>query len=273
MLHDPASLALLAGALLLSGAVAGLVAGLLGVGGGIVIVPVLFQLFSVLGFDEAVRMHLAVGTSLSTIVATSIVSMRSHARRGGVDWELFRRWAPAIAVGVIGGTLIAAVVRGTALSAVFATVALVVAGYMSLAPDSLRLTDRLPGGAVLAAIGAAIGGISAMMGIGGGTLTVPTLVLCNYPIRRAVGTAAAVGLLIGVPGTIGFVASGWGEPDLPPLSLGYVSVLGFAVLTPATVLCAPYGAKLAHSIKPRTLRLAFAAFLLATSVKMYLSLL
>ncbi len=271
--QDFATIAELAGALLLVGGFAGVVAGLLGVGGGIVIVPVLFHLFTVMDFADEVRMHLAVGTSLSTIIATSISSMRSHNRRGAVDWALLKSWGPAVAIGVLAGTVIAVVARGEVLTAVFATVALLVAGYMSFAPDSLRLAHRLPGGALRAGIGVVIGAISAMMGIGGGTLSVPTLVLCNYPIRQAVGTASAIGLIIGIPGTLGFIYSGWGTAGLPPFSLGYVNLLGFLLLAPTTMLTAPLGARLAHSIDTRLLRLAFAVFLAATSARMYWSLL
>lgn len=262
----------LVGALLIVGVFAGLLAGLLGVGGGIIIVPALFQLFTVLDIDPAVRMHLAVGTSLSTIIVTSISSLRAHNRKGSVDWELLKRLGPGVAIGVIAGTVIAGLVSGEVLTAVFATLALLVAVYMAFAPEELRLAETLPTGATRFTVGGGIGAVSAMMGIGGGTLTVPTLVVCNYPIRQAVGTSAAVGLIIAVPGTIGFIVAGLGTEALPPLSLGYVSLLGFAILVPMTALAAPWGAKLAHAIRPRLLRLAFAAFLAVTSIRLFYSL-
>ena len=269
---DPLTLLPLVGALLIVGVFAGLLAGLLGVGGGIIIVPALFQLFTVMDVDPAVRMHLAVGTSLSTIIVTSISSLRAHNRKGAVDWGLLRSLGPGVAVGVIAGTVIAGVVSGAVLTAVFATLALLVAVYMAFAPEDLRLAEALPSGATRFGLGGGIGGFSAMMGIGGGTLTVPSLVVCNYPIRQAVGTSAAVGLIIAVPGTIGFMISGFGAEGLPPLSLGYVSLLGFVVLVPMTALAAPWGAKLAHAIRPRLLRLCFAAFLAITSVRLFASL-
>ncbi|MEQ8966444.1 MAG: sulfite exporter TauE/SafE family protein [Azospirillaceae bacterium] len=258
----------LAGALVAAGAFAGVLAGLLGVGGGIVIVPALYHLFATIGIDDSVRMHVAVGTSLSTIIATSISSMRAHHRRGSVDWGLLKSWGPAVAVGVLVGTALAGAASADALEAVFGVVALLVALYMAFAPATLRLAQDLPRGLPKLGIGTVIGTLSAMMGIGGGSLTVPVLTLCGVDIRRAVGTASGVGLIIAVPGTIGFAVSGWGTPGLPPGSLGYVSVVGFAVLVPTTVLCAPLGARLAHTIPQPVLRRAFAAFLAITAIRL-----
>jgi uncharacterized membrane protein YfcA len=258
----------LAAALAGTGVLAGVMAGLLGVGGGIVIVPVLFHVFGVLGIDESVRMHMAVGTSLSTIIPTSIVSTRSHYRRGAVDIALLKAWALAIFAGVAVGTAIGGSVKGSVLTLVFAVVALAVAAHMAFRQEGHHFRDTLPTGAAKAAIGATIGCISAMMGIGGGTLTVPTLSACSYPIRRAVGTAAAIGLIISIPGTIGFTLAGLGVADRPPASFGYVSLIGFALLTPTTMLAAPWGAKLAHTIPPQALRWAFAVFLALTSARM-----
>ena len=269
MTYDPQTLVLLGAALLAAGAFAGILAGLLGVGGGIVIVPVLFHLFSFLEIPDAVRMHLAVGTSLSTIIVTSISSMRAHNRRGAVDWDLLKSWGPAVAVGVLLGTAIAVYVRGEVLTLVFAVVALAVSAHMAFAPEGLRVASALPRGALRATMGAVIGAISAMMGIGGGTLSVPTLVMCDYPIRRAVGTASAIGLIIAVPGTLGFVLSGHGVDGLPPFTVGYVSLLGFILIVPMTVLMAPVGAHIAHTIKTRMLRRAFALFLALTALRMF----
>lgn len=269
---DYASLAALVAALFAAGIFAGLLAGLLGVGGGIVVVPVLFQVFTFLGVDEAVRMHLAVGTSLATIIPTSIASVRSHHRRGSVDIPLVRAWGPSILAGVVMGTVIASLVRGWVLTAVFGTIALAVAANMALRRDGWVVRDTLPSGLPKHAIGATIGVISAMMGIGGGSLTVPILSACSYPIRKAVGTAAAIGLIIAVPGAVGFIVSGNGVPGRPFGSLGYVNLVGFALLIPATTLSAPWGAKIAHAINPVNLRRAFAVFLLLTSLRMFYSL-
>lgn len=255
--------------LLIAGAFAGLLAGLLGIGGGIVIVPALFYLFTVLDLDLAVRMPLAVGTSLSTIVVTATVSARVHWRRGSVDVALLRSWAPWILVGVVIGSFVAGFAPQGVMLVVFATVAMIVAVYMALAPDGVTLAQELPKGPARWAIATVIGGVSSIMGIGGGTLTVPTLTLSHYPVRRAVGTGAAVGLLIAVPATIGMMIVGWGDPRVPAGSVGYVNLLGFAVLVPMTALAAPFGARAAHRIPPALLRRAFALFLLITSLRMY----
>jgi uncharacterized membrane protein YfcA len=255
--------------LIAASALAGIVAGLLGVGGGIVIVPVLFHVFSLLQMDEDVKMKVAVATSLAGIVPTAISSMRAHFARGAVDEALLRDWGKWIAIGVFVGTALAAYVRGAVLTAVFATVAVIVAAHMAFTSEGTHLTNRLPTGAAKGAIASLIGCVSAMMGIGGGTLTVPILSLCGYPIRRAVATASVNGLIIAIPGTIGFVLSGWNAPHRPPLSLGYVNVPALIVTIPAMVFLAPLGARLAHSIKVNVLRLAFAVFLAATAARMF----
>jgi len=269
LLHDPLSLGLLALALLSAGVLAGLIAGLLGVGGGIVIVPVLYHLFGLIGLGEDVRMHVAVGTSLASIILTSTSSIRAHLQRDAVDKDLLRSWAPAIVAGVIAGTVLAGAARGQVLTALFATMAMLVAVNMTFMPANLRVSDHLPSGVVKHTLGMLIGGISAMMGIGGGTLTVPTLVLCDYPIRRAVGTASAIGFIIAIPGTLGFMAGGWGTEGLPAFSLGYVNFLGLALIAPTSMAMAPVGAKLAHTIDPRRLKQAFAVFLMLTSARMF----
>ena len=262
----------LAVALPLVGVAAGLIAGLLGVGGGIVVVPVLYHVFTGLGIDETVRMHVAVGTSLATIIATSTSSWRSHARKGAVDTALLRSWGPFVLAGVAVGSVLAGWARGPVLTGLFATVAFVVAVHMAFGKAEWRLGQRLPTGAAKAALAATIGAVSAMMGIGGGTLSVPVLTLFGTPIHRAVGTASAIGLIIGVPGTVGFALSGWGADGLPPFSLGYVNLLGVALILPASMAAAPWGARLAHSLDTRLLRRAFAVFLGATAARMALDL-
>lgn len=264
----PGQLALLAGAMLVGGLLAGFVAGLLGVGGGIVAVPALFQAFSFLGVESGVRMHLAVGTSLATIVMTSLFSARAHYRRGAVDTGLLRLWAGPVVGGVVAGSAVSGIVSGAALSAVFAVVAAVVAVHMAAFHERVRIAAALPARAATAAMGAVVGLISSMMGIGGGTLSVPLLSLFSYPIRGAVGTAAAVGLLIAVPGTLGFAVSGLDIAGRPPGSLGYVNLIGFAAVVPASMLAAPWGAAAAHRIPPPLLRRAFAAFLLLTAARL-----
>lgn len=262
------SLALLAGALLATGLVAGIIAGLLGVGGGIVIVPVLYYMFTALKIDPAILMHVAVGTSLATILATGTSSARAHYNRGSVDMDLLKRWWWAIAIGVISGAMIAGNMSGGALTLVFGVVALLVSANMLLRREGSALADKLPGSPIKELLGFLIGGISVMMGIGGGTLGVPTLTLFNYPIRKAVGTAAAIGLIIAVPGTLMSVFFGWGAEGLPPLSLGYVNLIGFFLIIPASTFAAPLGAKIAHAIDPSKLKLIFALFLGFTGLRM-----
>lgn len=251
------------------GAVGGVVAGLLGVGGGIIVVPALFQVFGLLGFDDSVRMHMAVGTSLATLAPTAVVSARSHWRRGGVDADLLRSWGPWLALGVVLGGALASVARGPALTLVFASVALSVAIYMGVSREGTKLRDGLPPTPLRQGLGLIVGAVSAMMGIGGGTLATPILSLCGYPLKRAVGTAAAAGVIIGFPGALLFAWGGLDAPGRPPYSLGYVSALGFLLIAPTQTWCAPWGAKLAHALPTKNLRVIFALFLVATSVKMF----
>lgn len=254
--------------LVATGAIAGIISGLLGVGGGIVIVPVLFFVFVLLDIPESVRMHVAVGTSLATIIFTGFISARSHWRRGGVDTGLLRSWGPWIALGVVTGTVIGGNVSGTVLTLVFAVVAALVAINMVFKPAKnapLRKMPRTPLKQVLAVV---IGGFSVMMGIGGGTLSVPILSFFAYPIRLAVGTASAIGLIIALPGTLGYAWFGLGHPDLPPLSLGYVNLAGLLAIVPVSMLTAPLGVRIAHAVSPLVLRYLFAGFLAMTAIRM-----
>lgn len=262
---------LLAGAMLLTGGIGGILAGLLGIGGGIVIVPVLEAALAYLGVDAAIRMHVAVATSLATIIPTSIASSRAHHRRQSVDVALVRRWAVFVLLGALAGTLIASQVHGRVLATIFAVMALVMAVKMILPLEGRTVAPAVPRGPLVQSIPAAIGALSSMMGIGGGTLSVATLTLFNEPIHRAVGTAALFGLVISIPGTIGFMVAGLGDPRVPPGSIGYVSLIGFACIAPATFLAAPLGARIAHGLSKRRLSLLFGLFLLAVSFRMFRS--
>lgn len=258
--------------LMFTGAVAGLLAGLLGVGGGIVIVPVLFNMFGVLQLPQETAMHMAIGTSLATIIPTSIFSMRAHWKKGNVDTDLLKVWAVWALIGAIIGTAIAGQFKGWVLTAIFAVVASLVAINMATR-DGLKVADALPVSKVKNAIMSFfIGGFSVTMGIGGGTLSVPTLSAFNYPIHRAVGTAAALGLPIAIPGVIGFAIAGWGVENRPPLSVGYINIIGFLLIFPLSSLMAPYGAAIAHKLNRVWLRRAFALFLGVTAVRMFLRL-
>ncbi len=214
-------------------------------------------------------MHIAVATSLATIIPTSISSARAHHLRGAVDVDIVKRWAIFVLLGALLGAWIAAQVHSNVLAIVFATLAFLVALKMLLLPDSRNLTDAVPRGPLVTVIPTAIGCFSTMMGIGGGTFSVMTLTLFNEPIHRAVGTAALFGLVISLPGMLGFVLAGWGDPRLPAGSLGFVSLLGFVCIAPATVLTAPLGARIAHAFSAQRLNMLFGAFLIIASLRLY----
>ncbi len=261
-------LAQLAATLLGAGLVAGLLAGLLGVGGGIVVVPVLYHGFSELGVDPSVRTHVAVATSLATVAVTAFRSARSHHARGAVDTQILSAWGPAVVVGSALGTALVAAMGGRALTGVFGTVALLVALHMAFGRDRWRLADAPPIGPARWPLAAAVGLLSVMMGLGGGTVGVPTLTLFGVPIRRAVATAAGLGSAIAIPGALGLALAGIGIAGRPPGCIGYLNVLGFALIVPTTWLAAPLGARLAHAVSPVTLRRGFASFLLIASLRM-----
>ncbi|MBV6631901.1 MAG: sulfite exporter TauE/SafE family protein [Alphaproteobacteria bacterium] len=258
---------LLAG-LTAAGLFAGLLAGLLGVGGGIVLVPVLFELYGVMGVADEVRMHSAIGTSLATIIATSISSIRAHKKRGSVDFSIVRAWAPFVALGAVAGGVIANFVSGEGLTAFFACLAMLVAINMALAPSHKPLRQGLPGPVGSAGIGSTIGVVSSLMGIGGGTLSVPTMVMCAVTPTTAVGTSSAIGLVIAIFGASSFAVNGFGSVGLPFGSVGYVNLIGFALIVPLTMLAAPWGAKLAHALPGQRLKQVFACFLLIVAVRM-----
>lgn len=263
-------LPLLAG-LLVASVFAGILAGFLGVGGGIVLVPAMFWMFGFVDFPRELAMHMAVATSLGTIIFTAISSARAHHARGGVDMDLLRRWGPFIAAGALAGGLAARFFDPATLTAVFGTVGLLVA-LNFLRPKPLVIAQDLPKSrAANAGIAGVIGTVSSLMGIGGGTLGVPTLSAFSYPITRAVGTSAAFGLIIAVPAVVGFVISGIGVPGRPPLSLGYVSLPAVLAIIPITTTLAPFGAKLAHSVEARWVKYGFALFLGITALRMLIS--
>ena len=254
--------------LLVIGAFAGIIAGLLGVGGGIVIVPALYLMLTYIGLDEAIIMHVAVGTSLATIIFTSLRSVMKHREKGAVDAGILRHWSPWLFVGAIAGIAIAAIVSTQVLAGVFAIIALGVAVQMTLGRSERVIAEALPKGIGGALLPTVIATLSTLMGIGGGTLGVPTLTLFGVPIHRAVATSAGFGVVIAIPATIGFIFNGWSIATLPPYSLGYVNLIGFAIIVPATFLTVPLGVSMAHWLKPDLLRKAFALFLAFTASRM-----
>lgn len=252
---------------LLLGAFAGTMAGLLGVGGGLIIVPALAFIFHAKGFLPDLLMQTAIGTSLASIVFTSISSVFAHHRRGAVLWRQFARLTPGIVMGAWLGAAVADFLPGDSLRVVFGVFELLVAAQMGFAlkPNPHR---QMPGAAGTSLAGTAIGTVSAIVGIGGGTMTVPFLTWCNVPIRQAVATSAACGLPIALAGSVGFVVNGWSAHQLPPCSLGYIQLPALAGIVTASVLFAPLGAKLAHTLPAPQLKRGFAVFLLFLGVRM-----
>lgn len=266
---DVTTILIFVASIIVASSIGGLLAGLLGVGGGIIIVPVLYQLLAFFDVEPGLRMKIAVATSLATIIATSAVSVRSHYRRGAIDIDLLKSWGIPIFIGVVLGTALGGYADGRLMTAVFATVALVVSLRMFLLDENAKPRDGFPNSVVKSSFGFIVGGISALMGIGGGTLSVPILSHYGFDIRRAVGTAAAIGFIIAIPGTLGYIYAGLGKPGLPPLSLGYMNVAALLAFIPLTMAMAPVGARLAHTIPRKRLQICFAIFLGITSLRMF----
>ncbi len=267
MIADPPILALMAALLLAIGAFAGVIAGLLGVGGGIILVPAFFYTFSSLGYDSSQLMQICLGTSLATIVVTSLRSVAAHNRRGAVDWEILRRWGPGIAAGAVLGMLAVAGLRSVVLQGIFAALALGVGAYLGLGRAEWRLGPAMPEGGPRRVLALLVGFLSVLMGIGGGSFGVPLMSLFGVPIHRAVATAAGFGVIIALPAVAGFLLVA--PPAVrPPLTLGMVNLPAFGLISIMTMITAPYGAKLAHSMNPAPLRRVFALFLVLVALNM-----
>ena len=257
---------------LLTGAFAGILSGLLGVGGGMVIVPILLLLLGQHHFPPAQLMHVALGTSLATIILTSLASARAHHGHGNVNWQVVRRITPGIIAGTLFGAWLAARMHANSLKIVFVIFVFYVGTQLLLdfCPPPSR---TLPGKAKLSAAGGLIGMISSLVGIGGGTMTVPFLVCCKCHMREAVGTSSAVGFPIAVAGTIGYIAAGMQVAGLPPYSLGFVYLPAVAGITMASMLTAPIGAKMAQTLPVPLLKKLFALLLYGLGLKMLLGIL
>ncbi|CAG0973945.1 hypothetical protein MTYP_01385 [Methylophilaceae bacterium] len=252
---------------LLAGACAGLLSGLFGVGGGLIIVPILSLIFSSLAFPEQHIMHMALGTSLATIIFTSISSARAHHGRLNVDWPVVRKIAIAIVLGTLLGTVLAASLQTAWLKAIFSIFVFAVATQLILnfTPNPGR---QLPGLFGISLAGLVIGIVSSLVGIGGGSLSVPFLIYCNTGVKRAIGTSAAIGLPIAAAGTLGYILNGLNTPQLPAYSLGYLYLPAFAGIAFVSMLTAPFGAALAHRLPPHVLKRAFAVLLYVIGFKM-----
>lgn len=251
----------------LLGAFVGFFAGLLGVGGGGIMVPMLTSIFLAQGFPREQVVHIALGTSMAAIVLTSIASLRAHHRRGAVRWDVVQFITPGILVGTFGATFIAARVPSTPLAIFFALFMAYVSLQM-LANIKPKPSRELPGPLGISAVGLGIGGISALVAIGGGSLSVPFMTWCNLKVHKAIGTSAAIGLPIALSGTVGYLINGWGAEGLPSHTLGFIYLPALVLVTTASALTAPVGAHFAHRLPVATLKKIFAAVLILLSAKM-----
>ena len=266
-------LAWLALAIIAGGVVTGILAGLFGIGGGALIVPVLYEVFRVLEVPEEVRFQLCVGTSIAIIVPTNIRSFVTHRAQGAVMMDVVRIWTIPAVAGVAVGALIAGIAPGAVLKIAFVLIASVIAGKLLLGRESWRLGDDLPGPAGMAGWGFVIGLGASLMGISGGSISNMILTLYGKSIHRAVATAAGLGVPITVVGTLGYMAAGLPQQALmPPLCIGFVSFVGLVLMAPVSSLTAPYGARLAHAMPRRRLEIALGLYLLAVSARFLVSL-
>lgn len=258
----------LLGLILLIGGFAGIVAGLLGVGGGIVLVPAFFFAFSSLGYDTPELMQICLATSLATIVVTSVRSVLAHNRKGAVDWEILKSWGPGIAIGAALGVAAASGLRNEVLMGIFGVLGLCVGLYLAFGKPDWRLGDAMPGGPARAVVSPLLGFLSVLMGIGGGSFGVPLMTLYGRPIHRAVATAAGFGVIIAVPSVLGFLFVGGGTEGRPPYTVGQVNLIAFVVIVAMTMITTPWGVKLAHAMDPKPLKRVFAVFIMIMAVNM-----
>jgi uncharacterized membrane protein YfcA len=256
----------LVGVLMAAGLIAGFVAGLFGIGGGFVVVPALLLVFTVFGVDGDVLTHVAIGTSLATIIVTSSLSVHAHKKKGAVDFTIIKDWAPWLVVGVAGGLYLAQFMDGRSLKWIF-SIGVFLMGLHFISPvlRDVKLSDEMPRGFARAGLASFLGGFSALLGIGGGTIAVLTMTMCGRPIHQAVATAAGFGVIIAVPGAIGFAALGLGEDALPLGSFGYVNIIAVVSITAMSFITAPMGAKAAHALNAAALKRVFGIYLVATS--------
>lgn len=256
-------------AMLGAGLLAGFAAGLFGIGGGFVVVPALFVVLPLLGCDKEHLAHAAIGTSLATIIVTSIRSVQAHARRGAVDFDVLKSWAPWMVIGVGFGVTLADRVSNQGLALIFGGgVFLMALNFLIPVFSGKVYWNEMPGGYVRAGIAGGLGAFSSLLGIGGGVIAIIVMTLCGKSIHKAIATAAGVGTLIAVPGVIGFIIIGLGEHGLPMGSLGYVNIPSTIAITSTSILTAPYGAAAAHKLNPRALKMIFGIYLLFVSYTM-----
>jgi uncharacterized membrane protein YfcA len=266
-------LLLLAGLIVAAGVVTGILAGLFGIGGGALIVPVLYEVFQVLGVPETVIFQLCVGTSIAIFVPTNVRSFLAHRDRGAVMMDVVRAWTVPAVIGVAVGSALAALASAAVLKLCFVAVGSVIATKLLAGRDDWRIADSLPGPAGMTAYGFFVGLAASLMGISGGSIANMILTLHGKPILRAVATSAGLGVPITIAGTIGYLLAGLPHQALlPPFSIGFISLVGFALMAPVASLVAPLGARLAHALSKRTLEIAFGCFLLLVCVRFVASL-
>ena len=265
---DPLLLSAMLALLMVIGALAGVLAGLLGVGGGIVLVPAFFYAFQTLGYDGPQLMQMCLATSLATIIVTSIRSVLSHNKKGAVDWDILRGWASGIVLGAIIGVAVASKLSSTFLQGVFGVLGIVVGFYMGFGRSEWRLGQSMPSGIIRAIMSPILGFLSVLMGIGGGSFGVPLMSLYNTPIHRAVATAAGFGVTIAVPSVVGFLFLVISPENRPPFTAGAINLPAFLTVIAMTMITTPLGVKLAHAMDPKPLKRVFAVFLTLVALNM-----
>ena len=261
-----------AAAIAAAGVVSGLLAAVFGVGGGAILVPVFYQVFGLLDVDESVRMHISVGSSLAIIVPTSIRSFLAHKARGAVDTDLLKTFFVPVPAGVALASLVAASISSEGLRTIFAVMALILGIRLLFNRESWRLGTVVPGNPWRAMVGMLIGFLSTLMGIGGGLMNNAFMTLYNRPLHQAVATSSGVGVLVAIPGTVGYIWAGWGNPELPIASTGYINWIAVALVIPIALIVTPYGVRLAHWLKKRHLEIGLSLFCLFVSARFFISL-
>jgi uncharacterized membrane protein YfcA len=265
-------IATFAAAVAAAGIVSGLLAGIFGIGGGAVLVPVFYQVLGLLHVDESVRMHLSVGSSLAIIVPTSIRSFTGHKARGAVDMELLRSFLVPIPVGVILASIAAAYISSEGLRIIFSVITMLVGLKLLFNRDHWQIGKDIPGNPWRSIIGVVIGFFSTLIGIGGGIMNNTFMSLYGSPMHRAVATSSGVGVMIAIPGTIGYIWAGWGNADLPIASTGFINWIAVALVIPIALIITPYGVHIAHWLRKRHLEIAFGLFCLFVSARFFISL-
>lgn len=265
-------IAVFAAAAAVSGVISGLLAGIFGIGGGAVLVPVFYQFLTALGIDESVRMHLSVGTSLAIIIPTSIRSFTAHRARGVVDMDLLKSFLLPVPAGVVVASLVAASLSSGQLRAIFACIAVLVGLRLVFNRESWVVGREVPGNPWRAIVGFVIGLLSTLMGIGGGVMNNTFMTLYGRPIHQAVATSSGVGVLIAIPGAVGMIWAGWGNPLLPIASTGYVNWIAVALIIPVAILVTPLGVRISHWLSRRHLEIGFGLFCLFVAARFFVSL-